>query len=148
MLENDYAIFQKLTKNSSIFTNLNISTSQILSENSIEKLNSMFQLFSGISSNYSSLSLPVIFGKSLCGPDFSFSLESFGYSFNIGNTEPPIDNPYNTSNSTNSTTPAFNMTTMSPTTARPMTTRKPEKDPFNQGKNSPMSCVLELLLTQ
>lgn len=43
----------KLTRNSTMFTNLNISTGQLLSTNSINKLNGIFNLFSGISPDFS-----------------------------------------------------------------------------------------------
>nr|UOU03310.1 ATP-binding cassette subfamily A1-like 3 [Brachionus rubens] len=80
IFENDGSIIQKLTKNSSIFDNLNLTTSQVLNSNSMNKLNDLFQVFSGFNTNTSPSNLPTIFGKTLCGPDFSLRLEDYGYS--------------------------------------------------------------------
>lgn len=53
IFENDSSILQKLTHNSSMFLNLNISSGKLFSTNSINKLKGIFELFSGISPNFS-----------------------------------------------------------------------------------------------
>ena len=55
------------------------------------------------------LGLPTIFGKSLCGPDFSFRLEDYGY------TLKPAVVPLNITNDTITSRTPFN-TTISPIT--------------------------------
>ena len=52
----------------------------MISSNSLPKLDSLFQIFAEINTNYSTFSLPTILGKSLCGPDFNLRLEDYGYS--------------------------------------------------------------------
>ena len=117
--DND-SIFQKLSKNSSVFTNLNVSTFQVLKTDTMTKLDSMFKLFAGINSNYSGyckhcltneiqkiffrnclivcgIALPNILGKSLCGSNFMLNLESYGYT--IKTTTIYMDN--STANATN-----------------------------------------------
>nr|QNH67915.1 ATP-binding cassette transporter subfamily A member 1-like protein X3 [Brachionus plicatilis] len=90
IFENDASILQKLTKNSTIFDNLNITTSQVLNSNSMAKLNDLFDIFSEFSTGASVTDLPDLFGKALCGPKFSLRLEDFGYSIRPVTFEVPV----------------------------------------------------------
>lgn len=53
IFQNEESIFQNLNANSSIFTNLNISTFQVQDADTKNKLDKMFNLFAGINSEYS-----------------------------------------------------------------------------------------------
>jgi len=139
---NDSSLFQSLSKNSTIFTNLNTSTFQVLNANTMTKLNDLFELFAGINANYSNFSmlllffrmlvplefgyynfyfldLPNIFGKSLCGPDFDVRIEDFGYTY-----RPPPQQLNDTS------IPNINYTTTRTTSKSTTsgTTKKPNKE--------------------
>ncbi|CAF0899716.1 unnamed protein product, partial [Brachionus calyciflorus] len=110
IFENDSSILQKLTKNSSIFENLNMTTVQVLNANSMNKLNDLFQVFSEFNTNTSTPDLPSVFGKTLCGPDFTLRLEDYGYSIrptpvqNDQSNQPSFSNTAkNSLNSVNST---------------------------------------------
>ena len=56
LFTNDSSIVNRLSKNSSIFINLNISTNQMLNFNAMPKLNDLFEIFAEINSNYSTFS--------------------------------------------------------------------------------------------
>lgn len=125
-----------MTHNSSMFLNLNISTGKLFSSNSIGKLNGIFGLFSGISPNFSlygkflsttflfvyqivylfllllllNKDIPNLFGRTLCGPEFSFRLEDYGYRIVPTALPPDATMPPNT----NFTSPTTTTSTPSP----------------------------------
>ena len=90
IFEDDNSIFSNLNANSSIFTNLNVSTFKVLDADSMGKLDSMFKLFAGINSDYSAYSLPNILGKSLCGANFLLDLSRYGYTLETSTSLLPV----------------------------------------------------------
>lgn len=100
----------------------------MLGENSIAKLNQMFNLFSGISANYSGMNMQTIFGKALCGPDFSFSLESYGYTVKTTSFEMPPPKGATTS------PPSNRSSTVTPFAIKDLIKRDVSKEKFDQRK--------------
>ncbi len=58
---------------------MNMSTLTMLNSTSIVKLREMFDVFSNINGQHSSLGVANVLGKTLCGNDFFFRLEDFGF---------------------------------------------------------------------
>lgn len=87
----------KLRRNDSLFASLISSDFQSFNSSSMSRLSDLFKLFNGMNTNINPGDIPTVLGRTLCGPDFSVSLESYGY------TIKPITVNIDEQNATNST---------------------------------------------
>lgn len=80
-----------LSKNNTIFNNLmNSSVIEVFNSSSIDEVKDLIADFNQISYNYAPLGLPTIMGKALCGNDFDFRLEDYGFSLKTDQSKPLV----------------------------------------------------------